>query len=217
MDHVAHMSPYPAPSGNPYTTQASASPFLPSGSQNEFNPFNGAQTLVPTGVLVPSHQSQSPPSQYQPSQYQSSQYQPSEYQPSHSHSQSYSQSQLPSHYQPHLPPGEHVDPISPYGYQVASHSERRSAEQSTVRDSMSTTQRKAAMAGVGGYKPARFIMHTDVEDALPPPEEESVIELPPLYSERRGPAPGLSASTGADPFQHSPQPATTGSSYPSSS
>jgi hypothetical protein len=52
---------------------------------------------------------------------------------------------------------------------------------------MSTAQRKAAMAGVSAYKPSRFIVHTDVEDELPPPNQDGVVELPPQYSERRGP------------------------------
>ncbi|KAF8898816.1 hypothetical protein BD779DRAFT_39725 [Infundibulicybe gibba] len=55
------------------------------------------------------------------------------------------------------------------------------------RDSMSTNQRKAAMAGQSTYKPSRFIVHTDVEDDLLPLGEEEVVELPPQYSERRAP------------------------------
>ncbi|KAF8971399.1 hypothetical protein BDZ97DRAFT_1753221 [Flammula alnicola] len=75
-------------------------------------------------------------------------------------------------------------------------------EASTSRDSMSTAQRKVAMAGATTYKPSRFMVHTDVEDVLPPPNEDGVIELPPQYSERHGtlgvanptsPAPGASA------------------------
>lgn len=50
-------------------------------------------------------------------------------------------------------------------------------------------RRKAAAAGVSPYAPsARFILHTDIEDDLPPPPEDEVIELPPQYSERRAPA-----------------------------
>jgi hypothetical protein len=54
--------------------------------------------------------------------------------------------------------------------------------------SMTSTQRKAAMAGVTGYAPSRFIVHTDAEDELPEPNGEGVVELPPQYSERRGPS-----------------------------
>jgi hypothetical protein len=50
--------------------------------------------------------------------------------------------------------------------------------------STSTSQRKAAMAGVKPYKPSRYVVHTDAED-LPQPNHDGVIELPPQYSERR--------------------------------
>ncbi|KAG2023558.1 hypothetical protein CC2G_001198 [Coprinopsis cinerea AmutBmut pab1-1] len=54
--------------------------------------------------------------------------------------------------------------------------------------SMTSAQRKAAMAGETSHKPQRFIVHTDLEDALPPPSEDEVVELPPMYTERRGPS-----------------------------
>jgi hypothetical protein len=60
----------------------------------------------------------------------------------------------------------------------------RSSDQTTSYGSMSTAQRKASAAGVSNYTPSRFILHTDVEDALPPPH--NVVELPPQYSERHG-------------------------------
>lgn len=50
--------------------------------------------------------------------------------------------------------------------------------------SISAAQRKANMAGVSSYKPSRFILHTDIEDTVPP-ETEEVVELPPQYTERR--------------------------------
>ncbi|EEB90448.1 hypothetical protein MPER_11342 [Moniliophthora perniciosa FA553] len=52
---------------------------------------------------------------------------------------------------------------------------------------MTSAQRKAAMAGVvASQKPSRFIVHTDAEDVPPPEqEEEEVVELPPRYTERR--------------------------------
>ena len=49
----------------------------------------------------------------------------------------------------------------------------------------STTQQKAGMAGIASYKPTRFVVHTDAEDELPPPNEDGVVELPPQYTERR--------------------------------
>ncbi|KAK1229656.1 hypothetical protein PQX77_007218 [Marasmius sp. AFHP31] len=57
------------------------------------------------------------------------------------------------------------------------------AQQSAAAPS-TAAQRKSAMAGVSSYKPSRFVLHTDAEDA-PPQEEEEVVELPPMYSERK--------------------------------
>ena len=52
----------------------------------------------------------------------------------------------------------------------------------------SAARRKAAQAGALAYQPpARFILHTDIEDDVPPPPAEEIIELPPQYSERRVP------------------------------
>lgn len=70
--------------------------------------------------------------------------------------------------------------------------EGTSAEQSSRQSMASTTltaaQRKAAMAGESNYKPpSRFILHTDIEDDLPPPNDDGVVELPPQYTERRMP------------------------------
>ncbi|KAI0825031.1 hypothetical protein BC628DRAFT_1339050 [Trametes gibbosa] len=57
-------------------------------------------------------------------------------------------------------------------------------------------RRKAAAAGISPYAPsARFILHTDLEDDLPPPPEDEVIELPPQYTERRRPTAGPSSPT----------------------
>lgn len=61
--------------------------------------------------------------------------------------------------------------------------------QSSIPDTTSTTKRQAALAGSATQKPTRFIVHTDVEDDLPPPNEDGVVELPPQYTERRR-APG---------------------------
>ncbi|KAF4605149.1 hypothetical protein EYR40_003932 [Pleurotus pulmonarius] len=79
--------------------------------------------------------------------------------------------------------------------------EGTSAEQSSRQSMASTTptaaQRKAAMAGESNYKPpSRFILHTDIEDDLPPPNDDGVVELPPQYTERRMPV--------TDPLQAAP-------------
>ncbi|RPD55835.1 hypothetical protein L226DRAFT_518465 [Lentinus tigrinus ALCF2SS1-7] len=67
----------------------------------------------------------------------------------------------------------------------------------------SAARRKAAQAGVSTYQPpARFILHTDIEDDIPPPPEDEVIELPPQYTERRAPPPAHSGSSQTG--QHSP-------------
>ncbi|TFK94445.1 hypothetical protein K466DRAFT_593619 [Polyporus arcularius HHB13444] len=77
----------------------------------------------------------------------------------------------------------------------------------------SAAQRKAAQAGVSTYQtPARFILHTDIEDDLPPPPVDEVIELPPQYSERRAPPPGAGAS-GAGQEDHHPPASPSGLPY----
>jgi hypothetical protein len=58
------------------------------------------------------------------------------------------------------------------------------SQPSSQRESMSVGQRKAAMAGTSAYQPSRFIVHTDADDDLPPPNNDGVVELPPQYSER---------------------------------
>ena len=65
---------------------------------------------------------------------------------------------------------------------------------------ITTAARKAAAAGIPVNPepvPARFILHTDLEDAVPPPPVDDVIELPPQYSERRVPLPGFEGEAGA--------------------
>ncbi|KAI0932081.1 hypothetical protein AcV7_000717 [Taiwanofungus camphoratus] len=68
------------------------------------------------------------------------------------------------------------------------HVRQNSAASSWQDQSTSSgARRKAGVAGMPSYQaPARFILHTDAEDAEP----EEVVELPPQYSERRAP-PGI--------------------------
>ena len=69
----------------------------------------------------------------------------------------------------------------------------------------SAARRKAAQAGVSAYQPpARFILHTDIEDDIPPPPEDEVIELPPQYSERRAPPPASPGAGGSGASASSP-------------
>ncbi|KAG6898058.1 hypothetical protein C0992_006536 [Termitomyces sp. T32_za158] len=189
----------------PYSSAAGAgasASLAPGGGGYDANPFTDTpqQPYHQAG-----HGSSSP---YTPSQYQAqSQY------PNPNQFQAYSDQHAPSLYQePSLDqPSQHS--LLPY------HSQQRSLGSETdsfnpyaltsnapsviqpfeVSDSASTTmssaQRKAAMAGVSGYQPSRFIVHTDVEDELPPPNQDGIVELPPRYSERRG-APTTSTTGG---------------------
>jgi hypothetical protein len=90
------------------------------------------------------------------------------------------------------PPSDSLvaDPFNSSGPPVLSSAEyglfsAQRSEQVKSNDSTSTAKRKASMAGVNAYKPQRFIVHTDADDILPPPNDEGVVELPPQYSERR--------------------------------
>jgi len=100
----------------------------------------------------------------------------------------------PPHTNYHSPP---PDPFGSAGIQAPGivHDSRNPTEQSSSQSSsrLSTAlsantaaRNKAAMAGQTAYKPSRFIVHTDAEDELPPPNDEGVVELPPQYTERHG-------------------------------
>ena len=105
------------------------------------------------------------------------------------HYQMPSQYHLPGTFQP---PSQHYplvsgyipqDPVTDSSAPSLSRTDGPIPPQSTP--STSTSQRKAAMAGVKAYQPSRFIVHTDADDDLPQPDDDGVIELPPQYSERR--------------------------------
>lgn len=94
-----------------------------------------------------------------------------------------------------------ADPFNSSGPPVLSSAEfsLQRSEQAPSTDSMSTAQRKASVAGLNAYKPQRFIVHTDADDILPPPNDEGVVELPPQYSERPGNATHLTSHYNTSP------------------
>ncbi|KAG6862379.1 hypothetical protein C0995_011819 [Termitomyces sp. Mi166 len=189
----------------PYSSAADASgasapplPPAPGGGGYDANPFTDN-----TGPQQPYQQAGYAPSIYASSQYPNlSQYQaysdnhpsslyqqPSQYQPSQ-------YSLLPSHSQQRSF-GSEADPFNPYTLTSNVPSVIQPFDVSdTASTTMSSAQRKAAMAGVSAYKPSRFIVHTDVEDELPPPNQDGIVELPPQYSERRGAPPIATATAG---------------------
>ncbi|SJL05461.1 uncharacterized protein ARMOST_08829 [Armillaria ostoyae] len=76
--------------------------------------------------------------------------------------------------------------------------------QPSSSQTMTSAQRKAAMAG-SSYTPSRFILHTDADDVpLPPPNEDGVVELPPQYSERKAPQTIPSGSSLSSPVDDTP-------------
>ncbi|TEB35184.1 hypothetical protein FA13DRAFT_1728999 [Coprinellus micaceus] len=94
---------------------------------------------------------------------------------------------------PSLPPMASQDPFNPTLPGAIAGAPIQSQE-------TSSSQRKAAMAGVTSYTPSRFIVHTDADDELPPPDEDGVVELPPQYTERRtGPKRKLSVMNPSRP------------------
>ncbi|PPQ70489.1 hypothetical protein CVT26_013996 [Gymnopilus dilepis] len=118
--------------------------------------------------------------------------------------------------QPYPPPdpfNTSAPPMVP-GTEFESLATQSRDDSSSSRDSMTPSQRKAALAANAARyaPPTRFILHTDVEDAMPP-DENGIVELPPQYSERRGPPPDA-----WDPSQPPPDaghPHASGSRYPS--
>ncbi|KAH0590819.1 hypothetical protein H2248_000941 [Termitomyces sp. 'cryptogamus'] len=186
------------PDGNhPYSSAvgasgASASPLTFPGGGYEPNPFTDNPPL----------QHQDTPSQYQaqssyPSQYQpySDHHSPSLYQ--HSSQYQPSQSSLLPYHSQQRSLGSETDSFNPYTLTSNAPSVIQPFEVSdTASTTMSSAQRKAVMAGISGYTPSRFIVHTDVEDELPPPNQDGIVELPPRYSERRGALPTTTAAAG---------------------
>ena len=93
---------------------------------------------------------------------------------------------------PRTPSSHATDPFNPSGPPVLPplsnvDEPTSSTDRSTSLRTTSTGQQKAAMAGVSSYKPTRFVVHEDAEDAIPP-NADGVVELPPMYSERRAPS-----------------------------
>lgn len=68
----------------------------------------------------------------------------------------------------------------------------------------STGRSKASQAG--SLRQPRYIVHTDVEDAIPEDGDRDVIELPPTYSERGGPPPSSVAESSLYTDYQSPPP-----------
>ncbi|TFK41233.1 hypothetical protein BDQ12DRAFT_431045 [Crucibulum laeve] len=217
---------------SPPPTQYAPSIQYPPPSQyppSQYPPSQYPPSQYPPSQYPPS--TQHPPSQYPQSQYAASQYEPSEYAASayapsqYAPSSQYPQNAAyPSRGPYHLPPSERdSDPFTDASPPILPRHETepfdlRTADQSSSSDNMTTAQRKAAMAGVSVYKPSRFILHTDVEDAVPTPAEDEIVELPPQYSERRGPLGNILLSVpgaSSPPSQTQPPPLTFGSHYPS--
>jgi hypothetical protein len=88
----------------------------------------------------------------------------------------------------------HITPFSES--QAASSSDRLRHSREDLQDAVSipprsgppssTGRSKASQAG--SFRQPRYIVHTDVEDAIPEDGDQDLIELPPTYSERRGTA-----------------------------
>ncbi|KAI0321727.1 hypothetical protein OF83DRAFT_1098363 [Amylostereum chailletii] len=119
-----------------------------------------------------------------------------------------------------FPPGRY-DP-QPYTLQTPPPFEMQSIDSSTdligppsipSRDATNGYSRPSSgvtTSGKGSLRtqPRRYIMHTDAADAEPTLEEEEVVELPPQYSESRGPIPGL-----APPHELATEPSSSHTHY----
>ena len=66
-------------------------------------------------------------------------------------------------------------------------SSSRDSSFNTNTSTTSTSTTKSKMGPIVLQPPPRFILHTDADDAVPEPDEDDVVELPPMYSERRAP------------------------------
>jgi len=162
-----HMAPSSGHPSYPYSPN--------SGQIFDSNPFLGSPSASQAGPLSSSYQASTyptTPGAYEPTEspYHSSEYPPHPSHPATSHDP----------FNPSAPPSIPGLEFDPYA--------QNNADPSTSRYSTSTAAKrgKAAMAGVTPYTPSRFIVHTDAEDELPPPDADGVVELPPQYTERRG-------------------------------
>jgi len=205
--------PGQAPAGKPYGmpqnnfAPASSYPY----SQSSEPPFSDTTFYdsPPESQYQPSAR-YLPPSQFDAaSQYSTNRYQLSdtttqyEHNPYQQHHGAYHPSaQLyppnPNYQTGNLPPVDPFHSTAPptlSGTQSARFS-MQTFQPSAPSEAQSGAQRKAAMAGASNHTPSRFIVHTDVEDALPP-NEDGIVELPPQYSERRGLVVMNSTSPGA--------------------
>ncbi|KAH9487005.1 hypothetical protein JR316_0001071 [Psilocybe cubensis] len=152
------LSPYPY-SPNSSIPQSS-NPFLDSHS-------GGPNTASSHNLLLPS-------GQYQPSPFDAS----SEYLPRPPHIQGYLD-------QSPLEPNKSSSPSKPPGIEPETYL-MQTRPPSSIPETISTSRKAALAAAASNQRPTRFIVHTDVEDDIPPPNADGIVELPPQYSERRG-------------------------------
>jgi hypothetical protein len=99
----------------------------------------------------------------------------------------YSQNPAPSHYQSQTYSTPHTDSFNQYtSSEAQSTIVQPFVDPPTIHNSKSAARQKAPSAGASAVTPSRFIVHTDVEDD-PLLNERETVELPPQYSDRRGP------------------------------
>ena len=201
---------HPSEGHSPYGT-ANRYPYSPStpGLPYEVNPFSDASaTVLPHYGISPSSpynpatpyadspggNRQIPPGGAYPMQ---SQYpNPPVTYPPQPATQQVAASADPFQGRPSSIPGSDFDP-----YAMDAMAPPSAPASASPQESMSASQRKNAMAGSSsGYKPSRFIMHTDAEDDFPPPNDDGVVELPPSYSERRAPNVQVPGPSGKGPL-----------------
>jgi len=94
----------------------------------------------------------------------------------------------PAHYQAHsqylssrLPESENPFNAGSNSTDIEPFMDRRSGS-----DALSAGHQRKSLAGLSGYKPSRYVVHTDAEDDDLPANEDGVVELPPQYSATRG-------------------------------
>ena len=115
---------------------------------------------------------------------------------------------------PPPPPPQPHSQLSPYAAiaEAGPSTSARYSSHTTNTSTASTSTKKSRMGPAVLQPPPRFVLHTDAEDAIPEPDETSVVELPPMYSERRAPLtvanPGPSELPYARPPSGMPDPNT---------
>jgi hypothetical protein len=74
------------------------------------------------------------------------------------------------------------------------------------RSGPTSSNGRSKASQISSFRQPRYVVHTDVEDAVPEEVDQEVIELPPTYTERSGPGPSSTTGSSLYTNYHPPPP-----------